>query len=173
MRWRLGRDEAVLLIGRTPPRAKYWSITPYVMSQYYAHGKHPRTKQGTRFSSWIQRLAVSCHPSTGGAHGDRCQKFASLDQPFNYKEGGFGLPFAVVFTASRTTHAAVKAAINSHLRNEGVPLSSIPLRLLAIPADLINLGTDSDERDEKTRKRANKSIIKSRRNTLNEALTEL
>ena len=27
MQWRLGRDEAVLLIGRTPPKAKYWSIT--------------------------------------------------------------------------------------------------------------------------------------------------
>ena len=35
MQWRLGQDEAVVLIGRSPPRTKYWSITSYLMSQYY------------------------------------------------------------------------------------------------------------------------------------------
>ena len=96
MRWRLGRDEAVVLVGRSPPRSQYWSITPYTMSQYYAPGAHPRTREGDQFTSWVQRLAVSCRPGTGGADGDRCQKFASLDQPFNHNEGGFGRPFVVV-----------------------------------------------------------------------------
>jgi hypothetical protein len=27
MRWRLGADEAVVLVGRSPPKCTYWSIT--------------------------------------------------------------------------------------------------------------------------------------------------
>ena len=118
MQWRLGKNEAVLLIGRTPPEAKYWSITPYVMSQWYGPGAHPRTKDAS-FSSWIQKLAVSCRPNSGSKpNGDRCQKFASLNQPFNFNAGGFGQPFALVMTASQKTYVSVRAAINKYMERE-------------------------------------------------------
>ena len=147
MQWRLGKDEAVLLIGRTPPEAKYWSITPYVMSQWYGAGTHPRTKEA-KFASWVQKLAVSCRPNSGSKpDGDRCQKFASLNQPFNFNAGGFGQPFAVVLTASQKTYASVRAAVNAYLEREKLPTSYLPLHLLPIPSDIVNLGTDNDERD--------------------------
>lgn len=147
MQWRLGRDEAVLLIGRTPPKAKYWSITPYVMSQWYGPGKHPRAKDAN-FASWIQKLAVSCRPNSGSKPGgDRCQKFASLNQPFNFNAGGFGQPFALVLTASQNTYVSVHAAIEKYLQQERLPTLSLPLHLFPIPLDIVNLGTDNDEKD--------------------------
>lgn len=32
--WRLRADEAVILVGRTPPRAAYYSFTPYLFSRH-------------------------------------------------------------------------------------------------------------------------------------------
>ena len=147
MQWRLKKDEAVLLIGRTPPKAKYWSITPYLMSQWYGPGAHPRVRTGN-FSSWVQKFAVSCRPNSGSKPGgDRCQKFASINQPFNFQAGGFGQPFAVVMTASQLTNEYVRDTIERYIHKKGVPPSYIPVHVFPIPSDIVNLGTDDDHRD--------------------------
>ena len=125
-----------------------WHYT-YVMS-WYGPGTHPRTKEA-KFASWIQKLAVSCRPNSGSKpDGDRCQKFASLNQPFNFNAGGFGQPFAAVLTASQKTYASVRAAINAYLEREKLPTSYLPLHILPNPTDIDNLGTDKDEREMKT-----------------------
>lgn len=140
MQWRLGPDEAVLLLGRTPPAAVYWSITSYVMSQYYGTGDHPRTKTGN-FSSWVQQLAVSCRPNAGPG---RCQKFASLDQPFNHLAGGFDRPFALLLTSSKATRATVDAALAAA---GAAAAPALPAHLVPLASDVVHLGTDDDSRD--------------------------
>ena len=134
MQWRLNPDEAVVLIGRSPPPTKYWSITSYLMSRHYTGSS--KTTSGN-FTSWVQEAAVSC-PAHGPA---RCQNFASLDQPFNYLEGGFSQPFALVMTASKTTYQTVVDAIRATSPTVKI-IHRVPL-----PVDVLNLGTDTDEKD--------------------------
>ena len=137
MQWRLGQDEAVVLIGRSPPRTKYWSITSYLMSQFYDANTSPRIKQAN-FSSWIQEMAVSCKPDVGPG---RCQKFASLAQPFNNIVGGYNQPFALIMTSSLETYEMVKRSIQEHASD------ITTIQLVPLPADLLALGVRDDDRD--------------------------
>jgi len=133
MQWRIEKDEAVIMIGRTPPTTKYYSITSYLMSQYY--NQSSRIKEAN-FTTWTQSVAVSC--PNGPA---RCQKFASLGQPYNYLQGGFNKPFAIVLTASKTTYSTIQKIIVSEIPE----ISNVVL--VPLPNDVLNLGTDNDQRD--------------------------
>ena len=133
MQWRIDRNEAVVLIGTTPPKAKYWSFTTYLMSQYY---KESARSQTGSFTSWVQQTAVSC-PNPPA----RCQNFASLDQPFNYLSGNFNAPFAVILTASAKTFRTIEQSIHQEIP-EIATIHRVPL-----PTDVLNLGHDNDQRD--------------------------
>ena len=143
MQWLLGSDEAVVIIGLSPPEAVYWSITSYVMSQRYADS--PRIKQA-QFSSMIQGLAVSCRAGPA-----RCQKFASLGNPFNFHtladaangNTGFGEPFALVMTGSKATFESVDSAIKAATGAVGAQVFLVP-----VPTDLLNLDSSNvNDRD--------------------------
>ena len=143
MQWLLGNDEAVVILGISPPEAVYWSITSYVMSQRYADS--PRIKQA-QFSSMIQGLAVSC--PAGPA---RCQKFASLGNPFNFQtladatngNTGFEEPFALVMTGSKATFESVNSAIEAATAAVGAKVFLVP-----VPTDVLNLDNSNvNDRD--------------------------
>jgi len=88
--------EAVVLIGLTPPPAKYFSITPYLWSRVYPDGSRkpvPAT------------LGDSVNVATVNTVGPT---------PFN-------APVALIFTPDRTTDALVRAA----LRRAGYPANII------------------------------------------------
>ena len=134
MQWRIGKDEAIILLGETPPKSKYWSITGYLMSHFYDQSS--RTKEAN-FSTWTQKVAVSCQEN-GPA---RCQNFASLGQPYNYLTGGFKRPFAYVLTASTRTFKTIKSSIETLIPEIKQVI------LLPLPDDLLHLGTDDDSKD--------------------------
>ena len=36
--WRLGRGETVVVVGKTPPKSTYWSISPSLYTRYHSNG---------------------------------------------------------------------------------------------------------------------------------------
>lgn len=62
--WRLQANEAVVIIGDSPPEMRYWGITNYLFSRYYedSHGKNTTVN------------SVSQCPAPPA----RCESFASM-----------------------------------------------------------------------------------------------
>ena len=143
MQWRLGYDEAIVLIGLSPPEAIYWSFTSYVFSQWYQTSPRTVPLADVDFGSSMQGAGVMCPDAPA-----RCQQGASLTTSFNghmlsqMTESGsaFNEPFAIVLTASKQVGADVMAAIERQS-------PGLPTELMVYPTDLLNMGTDNDYRD--------------------------
>ena len=108
--WRLRQDEAVLLVGMTPPRAQYFGLTTYLFDR--RSDEHAGTRE-TLFAS----LGDSLNHGTIALPG--------APDPF-------GRPFVALLVANETTRANVKAAlevvgISPAVVNE-VPLAGEGLR---------------------------------------------
>merc|ERR1712166_1412431 len=70
--YRLDANETVLILGRTPPRSLYFSITTYMFDRFYPDG----------WKSPASDLMGKC-PAVNNPEGGRCNMFASLHNPVN------------------------------------------------------------------------------------------
>lgn len=110
--WRLRQDEAVIVVGLTPPSARYYGFTPYLADRY--------------------------NPTTH----EREQLFASLGDSWNQLvlSTASGRPFlsefATVFTSNATTASLVTAA----LERAGTPAAAI--NIVVLRSDNTHLGLD-------------------------------
>ena len=118
--YRLGPDEAIVMVGRTPPACSYFSYRSYVYSQFF--------------------------PTTGA----RRIVFASLGDPLNQMtiktsgtpDGQEGSPFnqttVIVVTADQGIDQRVRAAAQA----AGFPISVINTDV--IPSSLVNMGLEEN-----------------------------
>ena len=122
-----GKDEVVLLMG-----ALHQRLSTGALPIRHPSGMGQDTLELKKLNLCLDTETCSpCRPNSGSKpDGDRCQKFASLNQPFNFNAGGFGQPFAG-YRLRVKTYASV-ASINL-LEREKLPTSYLPLYLLSIP----------------------------------------
>lgn len=130
--YKLRPDEALVLVGRTPPRARYFSCRSYVGFV----GNKPGKDYGSVFTTG--------NDTVGYYH----RVFASLGDPINHltawtegtPEGGAGDAFdsltAVITTADRETNRRVRRA----LLQAGYPSSIVNDDV--IPSALVNMGLE-------------------------------
>lgn len=113
--YRLRHDEAIVVVGRTPPQAAYYGFTPYLMSRAATDGT-----EKTVFASLAETLNQLAIKTTGGT---------------------FEATTAVIVAADRKTYAAARAA----LVDSGIPGSAINLITLdpAIGRFGLDAGTDT------------------------------
>ena len=110
--WRLRQDEAVVMVGTTPPSAQYYGFTPYLADRYDA------------------------------TLGARQPLFASLGDTWNQLVLGTAGPtpfeswFAIVFTSNATTAGVMRLA----LARAGIPAAAI--NVVVLPASTAILGLD-------------------------------
>jgi hypothetical protein len=114
--WRLRQDEAVLLVTRTPPTAKYFGFTSYLF------GRAKGTSRELLFADLgdtVNNLAIAAAPEDGGSGG-----------PFDARA-------LILLTGNQSVAKEVESAVAS----AGYPtriVNSLPL-----PASLVQLGLDS------------------------------
>lgn len=111
--FQLRADEAIVVLGLTPPEAKYFSYTPYLLARTYP----PETTPRAIFASFGDSINVSTIKTLG-------------PDPFSR-------PVALIFTPDRGTEARISAA----LRRAGYPDAMI--NTLPFPASMLQLGVDA------------------------------
>jgi hypothetical protein len=110
--FKLRPDEAIVLIGLTPPPVKYFSYTPYLATRVYGDGNGQTRKQLlASLGDGVNNAVIRSIGST----------------PFNS-------PMAIVFTPDRATDARVRAA----LQRAGYPAAMI--NTVVFPASMPKLG---------------------------------
>jgi hypothetical protein len=77
--WRLRQDEAVVIVGRTPPSARYYGFTPYLSDRYDATIDARRPLFASLGDTWNQLVLTTAGPTP------------------------FESPFAIIFTSNATT----------------------------------------------------------------------
>jgi len=118
--FRLRADEAVLLVGTTPPQMTYYSYTPYVML---------RTLKDT---------------------GQRTRLFSSITDSFNNARiktagtpnGVSGNPFAQRFAIIYAADSAIAERVRKALLQTGYPDAVININ--ALPSQILTMGLDLD-----------------------------
>jgi hypothetical protein len=110
--FQLRADEAIVVIGRTPPVAKFFSYTPYLLTRTYP----PETSPRAIFASFGDSLNVSTIKTLG-------------PDPFSR-------PVVLIFTPDRGTEARISAA----LRSAGYPDAMI--NTMPLPPSILQLGVD-------------------------------
>lgn len=109
----LRQDEAVVYLGRTPPRAAYFSYTPYLFSRADADGEH-----------------VDLFASLTDSFNQINLALGDVDSPFD-------APLAMIVTA----HRGIAERVQSWLRTAGIPVAQ--QNLMVIPSDIARLGATS------------------------------
>ncbi len=112
-RFKIRPDEAVVLIGQTPPPAKYFGFYTFIATRFY-----PEREAGKERTDMLGTVGDAVNNATIKTTGPT---------PFNS-------PFAMIFTPDQGTDAAVRAA----LRRAGYPEAIINTNVL--PASMLNLG---------------------------------
>jgi hypothetical protein len=125
--WRLEASEAVVLLGRTPPKCKYFSFSNYLFSRSYPAGWKPTIEEFDKCSDGPTRCELGASLIDSANH-----------HRMNLSSGTFDAPFAVVLSASRS---AMAAAVQE-LRKSGVPACSITE--YPFPGEVLKLGLDED-----------------------------
>lgn len=113
----LRADEAVVIIGVTPPEAKYFSYQPYLLTRLYP----PETMPKPVFASLGDTVNVSTLNTVGSS-------------PFNR-------PLILIITPDQGTEGRVRAA----LRNAGYPEAI--MNTIKLPAKMLNFGLDPSHDD--------------------------
>lgn len=111
--FQLRADEAIVVVGWTPPAAKFFSYTPYLLTRTYP----PETTPRAIFASLGDSINVSTIKTLG-------------PDPFSR-------PVALIFTPDQGTEARISAA----LRRAGYPDAII--NTLPFPAPMLRLGVDA------------------------------
>jgi hypothetical protein len=112
-RFKIREDEAIVLIGQTPPPAKYFGFYTHIYTRFY-----PDKKEGKQRTDIFGTVGDAVNNATIKTTGP---------SPFNR-------PFALIFTPDQGTDAGIRAA----LRQAGYPEAIINTNVL--PASMLNLG---------------------------------
>jgi hypothetical protein len=112
-RFKIRHDEAIVLIGQTPPPAKYFGFYTFIATRFYPE-KEPGKERTEIFGTVGDAVNNATIKTTGPT-------------PFNS-------PFALIFTPDQGTDAGIRAA----LRRAGYPKAIINTNVL--PASMLNLG---------------------------------
>jgi hypothetical protein len=123
--WTLREDEAVVLLGRTPPRARYFGYRSYVYS---------RTLESGARKVLFASLGDTLNPLTTATSGTPCGGKAMGDGPWN-------ADLAVITTAD----ARLDALVRRELASVGVPASIVNTDV--VPRSIVRVGlapTDDD-----------------------------
>jgi len=137
--WRVVRGEAVVIVGRTPPEAAYWSFGPNLYTRYHERGWVPRPAR-------TQDLLVSCKNTLLPFAGNRCETFSSVDDPINLKTANisgassFGQDFALVLAWDSAGEAGAREALES--------AGQANVNVLRFPGAIGVLGVTSGKEDE-------------------------
>ncbi len=132
--WRLRPDEAVVFIGTTPPRMKYFGFTAYLYDRYHPLPQPPPACQADTF---VRPAPLSSY--------NRIPLFASLGDTVNHmtvRTSGdapnpFGRNVVFILAADKNIEARVRRA----LLDAGYPKSI--LNTIVIPPDIARLGVES------------------------------
>ena len=154
--WRLAPGDAVVLTGRTPPEATYWSFTNYLYTRFHDAGPSEQNFLDLAFAdfsaqqcwlirrrTWVLRSPgwvpaakgakkiVACKTPPEGGAGLRCETFAGINDPVNLETvnttGGAGA-FDAPFALVLATDADTEARVVAALASGG------PYGLLTPPA---------------------------------------
>ena len=74
--WRLAPGETIVVLGRTPPKSTYWSISPSLYTRRHPEGWKSNATGGKRI--------MACPPGPS-----RCELFSSVNDPINMQSGTF------------------------------------------------------------------------------------
>jgi hypothetical protein len=169
MKYVLGKDEAIIMLLESPPPCQYWSLTYYQMSTSYANEGELRIRDPSGFSSALQEFGSVCpsneeiHP---GMYPGRCNTFASLGAPINYRElaieknrlfnvsipktgpvenfsDGFNQPMAIIMTGSKSLSQKVESELQSLCG------ASLPTFVAPLPTDVLTMGSTGDSVNDK------------------------
>jgi hypothetical protein len=110
--FQLRADEAIVVIGVTPPAAKFFSYTPYLLMRTYP----PETTPRPIFASLGDSINVSTIKTLG-------------PDPFSR-------PVALIFTPDRGTEARIRAALHTASYPDAI------INTLPFPAPILQLGVD-------------------------------
>ena len=127
MPWQMEQDEAIVLVGISPPRMLYFGFTPYLFEHTYGPGWTPNTS--------LDEIA-RCHER-------RCDVFASMGDAVNMGNlnvsdktmGPFAKPFAMVLTTSPTVYDQVRPLLEEQFPGA--------VNLLRFPGEMLDLGHGS------------------------------
>jgi hypothetical protein len=120
LEYRLRPDEAVVLVGKTPPPVDYFSYRSYVMRRYVPwEGKHERILASLGDS--INNLTIATAGTPNGSAGD----------PFNQT-------MMIVSTADKGIDARIRAAANRAGYDNSVINTDV------IPSTLVKMGWEND-----------------------------
>ena len=115
-RFRLRQDEAIILLGKTPPECKYFSITPYLYERYF--------EENVKYE----------------------EVFDSLHDPLNntvIKTSKPGSPFrastVIVMTSDKGTWKRVKACL------EGAGFDDTLINKSVVPSHILRMGLDFED----------------------------
>ena len=104
--WHLNPNEAILILGMTPPECKYFSFSNYLYSRFTDSDWLPNTS--------IPKYKHMCPP---GSESERCEIFASLDDSINLDRGlnlppqKFNTPFALIISPNIIATKIVKQGL--------------------------------------------------------------
>jgi len=137
--YRLDANETVLLIGRTPPKSLYFSITSYMFDRFYPDG----------WSSPSKDIMGKC-PKVTSSDGNRCQQFASLHNPVNMLTmnttgGASSSWYDASFAGFMGGDVSQVSTVQDIAAQAGIPRSSH--NMFPLPSGDVRLGTTSKEAD--------------------------
>jgi hypothetical protein len=146
--WRMQPGESILVVGQTPPKSTYWSMAPSLFSRFHDAGWHDSIPLDKKY---VGRKLSAC-PRAGRA-GDRCELFASVDDPLNHltvrlREGAespFSQPFSVLLSVDSVGDAAARSVLESAAAGLG---GALPLNSLRFPGAVLRLGVRSGKEDD-------------------------
>lgn len=134
--WHMRKNEAIILLGITPPDCKYFSFSNYLYSRHFPEDWKPDP------GYMDQQYFLNC---PDGNKADRCEIFASLDDSINLDRGLnlddkiFNTSFALILAQSQeATEYAIQGLIET-----GVDKNLISN--YSFPASELNLGVETND----------------------------
>merc|ERR1719433_102984 len=138
--WRIARGESIILQGSTPPNSTYWSFENYLWSRLQPRGFRPKPQDLTH------RL-LSCPRVPWWSKGKRCDLFAGINDPLNFKTVNASSPFNSSLTVVISWDADAEAAASQYLaRSLGANAGTI--NYLRNPGAVLKLGVTQGDEDE-------------------------
>ena len=134
--WHMKANEAIILLGTTPPECKYFSFSNYLYSRHFPKDWKPSP------GFMEQQHYLNC---PDGNEADRCEIFASLDDSINLDRGlnlsknKFNSSFALILAQSKeATIYARKGLIEAGVSEDLISNYSFP-------ASKLNLGINTHD----------------------------
>ena len=138
--FRVGKNEAIVMIGETPPEMQYFSFAAFVASTHWEGKPAPEPVIRPLPGTHLRTILVADRQEMFFCVGDTLNNL-SLKTPAgvaNPSVSAFGQRFLIVFTADAVTDGAVRDAASG----AGYPVQAINTKVL--PVDIARLGVERD-----------------------------